>query len=341
MNDAIDPTTLDDLSHCPSAVVAVVTPMQSFVRGYGRAHDGEVTPPDGDTIFQIGSVTKVFTGLGIAELVVNGLMQVTDSVSGSLPAEVVPSTSWPDPTLRDLVTHYAGFRIMPTNVAPEHPLSPAEGYSRADLREYLESWTPLEPRAYRYSNTGIGILGLVLEEHVGTASFDAAIRATVLSDLGMNDTYGETAAIPDSARVRMADGHFAQGAQWTPGVFASMGALAGAGEMASTGNDMLRFLEVMSGKQSTSLDAAIELATTPIAPAVNGFEIGYAITIERGLGMDRFMKAGNTPSFGAFIVFRRSRPTGVAVLSSCGDDFPVHELAMSIFDAVLPIAELE
>jgi hypothetical protein len=57
--------------------------------------------------------------------------------------------------------------------------------------------------------------------------------------------------------------------------------------------------------------------------------------------MDVYFKAGNTPSFGAFVIFNRATPAGVAILASCGAPFPVHDLGRKVFEAVLPLASSE
>lgn len=335
---AVDPQASSDLTRCPSAIAVVVTRREQLVRGYGAARDGQPVPPHGSTIFQLGSVTKVFTGLVLARLVVGGQMREADTAGPHLAADLRPSASWSDPTLRDLVSHYAGFPSMPSNLQPADPASPAAGYTRADLRAYLEQWTPLSPRQYRYSNVGIGLLGNAIQDQLGLATFEAVVRSLVTTDLAMRDTWGNTDAIPALAASRQADGHLVKAGRWTAGKLARMGALASAGEMASTGEDMRAFLEALTGLKPTPLDAAIERALTPIGSGPTGADVGYAINVEHRASMDVYFKPGNTPSFGAFVIFSRATPAGVAVLASCGAPFPVHELGREVFDSVLPLA---
>lgn len=329
-----------DPTRCPNAVAVVVTGQHTLVRGQGVANAATSAPPDGDTVFQVGSVSKVFTGLGLARLVTDGTVQADAPVRARLAAdlaEVLP----PSTTFARLAAHTAGLPSMPSNL-PLHdggvdPLSPAGGYTREALRQFLQGWTPAPP-AYRYSNLGSGLLGVALQDTLDGGSYHAALRTLVTGPLGMEDTWGQLAALPESARARVAEGHWAEAGRWTTGRLADMGVLAGGGEVASTGNDLARLLRALAGLEAGALAPAIALALAPLAPMSATQDIGYGIVVEHRDGGDVFLKAGNTPSSGAFLAVQRAPPLGVAVLAGCGAPFPVDDVALGLFDEVRALA---
>lgn len=323
-------------TRCANAVAVVVLPGGDLVRGYGRASDTGSTAPGGDTVFQVGSVTKVFTGVALARLVTLGAVTATAPVrdvidadlSGGLPASV---------TFEALVSHTAGLPEYPDNLlrpdAGSSPLSPATGYSRANLLAFLSGWTP-GPAGYAYSNLGSGLLGLALDDATDAGSYHAALHPLVLAPLRMNDTWGQVSAMPQAALTRVAQGHFAAMGSWRAGQLATMGVLAGGGEATSTGNDLTHFLRALAGLDATPLDEALALARRPVAPIEATQDIGYGLTIEHRDAGVVYLKAGNTPSYGAFIVVQTAPPVGVAVLAGCGQPYPVGQVALELFEAV-------
>ena len=96
-------------------VVGVIEPAGRRVIAYGRSGAPDGRPLDGDSLFQIGSVTKVFTGLLLADVAVRGEVKLEDSASGYLPPGVrMPQRGRPI-TLIDLSKHWSGLPPMPTN----------------------------------------------------------------------------------------------------------------------------------------------------------------------------------------------------------------------------------
>lgn len=330
---------LTDPTRCPSAVAVVVTAGGTIVRGYGQA-SAALGPPGGDTLYQVGSVTKVYTGLALARLVTAGALSPTgavrDVVASDLSAALAPSV-----TFAGLVSHTSGLPNMPTNLprladGGIDPLSPAGGYTRAQLVAFLAGTTVGQP-TYLYSNTGSGLLGLALAETTDAGSYDAMLRAQVLGALGMADTWGQVAALPQTARARVAQGYLWAQAQgvWRPGRLADMGVLAGGGEVVTSGNDLAKLLRALAGLEG--LGAEVTLAETPLAPISPGREVAYALVRDTTDGGVTWRKDGATPSFTAIISVQRTPPLGVAVVSGCSERFGVNELGLDLFHRLRPL----
>jgi CubicO group peptidase (beta-lactamase class C family) len=342
MAPAFSPTP-EDLSQCVGGVAVIVTPEGDLVQGWGASAPGGATQPGADTLFQVGSITKVFTGIALARLVTDHAFTLQTPVGDLLREDLrTARATWP--TLGALITHSAGLPGFPDNLVDRDQdgrrdpgldqRSPATGYGRKDLGAFLSTWRPASVR-YTYSNVGVGLAGLALQDHLNLANPDEALRRLVTSDLGMTDTWGEVSVIPDADQARLAAGNVIEGESRRPGAPARMGVLASAGEIVTSASDMRIFLRALTGLEHTALDEAIVTASRPIAPGPNGRSIGYAIEIEERNGLTLYRKGGNTPSYAAHLIWSRRPAAGVAVLTNCGDFSEVGELARSLHEAAL------
>jgi len=330
------------LVQCVGGVAVVVTPTEELVRGWGATELGGTRVPDSTTLFQIGSLTKVFTGLGVARLVEEGAF-TADTPAGDLLAADLreAASSWP--SMAALVTHHAGLPTFPSNLVDRDgdgvrdpgidPRSPAAGYGRVELRAALAAWSPLPDEPYRYSNVGAGLAGLAVQDHLGLAGHDEVLQRVVADDLGLEDTWGEVAAIPEAERERLATGYAVDGTARATGIPGEMGVLASAGEIVTSGRDMRRVLRALVGLEPTPLAGAIARATTPLADGPEGRAMGYAVEIEESAGRVRYRKGGNTSSYAAYLIWSTSPPVGVALLTNCGGFMRVVDLAAALHDA--------
>ncbi len=115
-------------------VVGVIEPQGRRVIAYGSVNQGDARPLNGDTIFEIGSVTKVFTSLLLADMVQRGEVALADPVAKYLPADVrVPERGGRVITLVDLSTHTSGLPRLPSNLFPKDPANPYADYSAEQL----------------------------------------------------------------------------------------------------------------------------------------------------------------------------------------------------------------
>jgi CubicO group peptidase (beta-lactamase class C family) len=334
-----------DLTQCVGGAAVIVTPDETVVRGWGATELGGTVAPGADTLFQIGSVTKVFTGLAAARLVEEGTITLDTAPDAMLAADLRDALpSWP--TLRALLTHHAGLPAFPDNLVDRDgdgmrdpgidPRSPASGYGRGDLRASLEGFVAPPEAPYSYSNVGIGIAGIALQDRLALTNYDATLRQLVTDDLAMRDTWGEVAAIPAEALGRLATGHAVRGAERVPGILGQMGVLASAGEIVTTPADMARFLRAVVGLDATALAGAITRATTSLEPGPEGRMMGYAVEVETLEGITLYRKGGNTSSYGAYLIWSTEPAVGVAVLTNCGGFMRVVELAEALHAAARP-----
>src|SRR5215813_10731341 len=243
-------------------VVGVIDAGGRRVITHGSLEKGDSRPLTGDTIFEVGSVTKVFTSLLLADMVRRGEVALTDPVAKYLPTDVkVPERNGRAITLQDLATHTSGLPRLPTNMMPKDRANPYADYSVAQLYQFLSTYTL--PRdigsRYEYSNLGGGLLGHVLALRAGM-DYEALVRSRITGPLGMTST--SVTLSPDQQR-RLAVVHNNRLAS-VPNWHAPT--LAGAGALRSKANDMLTFVAANLGATPSPLASAMSAMLTDRRP---------------------------------------------------------------------------
>ncbi len=210
-----------------------------------------------EAVYEIGSITKVFTAVLLAEMVERGEVALADPVAKYLPKTVkVPERGGRQITLLDLATHKSGLPRLPGNLKPKDVANPYADYTVEDLYSFLNGFAlPREIGAtYEYSNLGVGLLGHVLALRAGK-EYEALLRERVLTPLGMEET-------GIKVKGRMVAGH---DEKLLPVKNWDLPALAGAGALRSTVKDMVLFALAACGGRKTKLDAAFARTRGPVA----------------------------------------------------------------------------
>jgi serine-type D-Ala-D-Ala carboxypeptidase/endopeptidase len=286
-----------------------------MVKGGGRAVGGE-------TLFEIGSTTKAFTALLLAEMVERGEVGLDDPVARYLPAGVTaPTRAGRQITLFDLATHTSGLPAMDPGFRttdPEHPRELA-GQSRAladytaeRLYAFLSAWqfTRDIGARYLYSNLGLGLLGHLLARRAGV-DFETLLAERIAGPLGLADTVITPAA---HQRSRLASGH-----DWRLQPVADMRlqVLAGAGALRSTADDLLAFLAAELGYVETPLRAAMDAQLTPRRPTrLSRMQISLGWHVTATASGEIVSHSGATVGSLSFLGFDRQRGCGVVVLNN-------------------------
>jgi D-alanyl-D-alanine-carboxypeptidase/D-alanyl-D-alanine-endopeptidase len=313
----------------PGLVIGVARGNRREIMTYGSIADDRKSEPNGDTVYEIGSVTKTFTALLLADAVQRGDVTLEQPVQGLLPGYAIPKSGERAITLLDLATQSSGLPRLPENLLPKDPANPYAGYTAQDMKRFLAGYVlPRAPGArYEYSNLGLGLLGKALAERSGT-SYEELIRTRIATPLGMNDT-----AIALSPRMaeRLAKGHDAAG---KPAGLWDLGAIEGAGALRSTGHDLLAYVRAHMHPPSGPLSQALAAVARPRRPTDNErARIGLAWQVESRQGREIAWHNGMTGGYSAFVGFTADGERGVVVLTNIARD--VGEIA---FAALLPEA---
>lgn len=287
--------------------------------------------PTASTVFEIGSITKVFTATLLADMAQRGEVRLADPVGRYLPDSVtVPSRSGRTITFEQLAAHTSGLPRLPGNMRITDMSDPYADYSVAQMYAFLNGHELMrDPGAQsEYSNFGAGLLGHALARHAGMA-YEALVDARVLQPLDMSST---AITLNEDMRGRLARGHNANGdivANW------HLPSLAGAGALRSTTADMLKFLAAnLHPDTTTTLGRAIVETHQVRAPVAENLSIGLGWhMLERG-GRTIIWHNGGTGGYRSFIGFDPARSIGVVVLSNT--NISVDDLGVTLLGAAAP-----
>ena len=313
-----------DLGWSVGIVVSVVDGTGARYFAYGSTARAAGAPVNEHTVYEIGSVTKVFTALALADMAIRGEVSLDDPVQRLLPDSVhVPRRDSLQITLRLLSAQRSGLPRLPSNLAPADQGNPYADYDAGRLYAFLNQYTlTREPGArYEYSNLGVGLLGFALARRAG-ASYEDLVLRRVIGPLGMSDT--RVMLTPD-LRARLARGHNGEreAANW------DVDALAGAGALRSSAADMTRFLAAAMGLVHTPLDSAFRLTQVIQGDAGPNMRIGLGWHVSGPDSTAAWWHNGGTGGYHSFIGFDPRRRVGVVVLSNSTesvDDVGFHTL---------------
>jgi CubicO group peptidase (beta-lactamase class C family) len=325
---------LVDAGWTPSIVVGVVDSSGARFVAYGKTAVGGGAPVDERTVFEIGSITKVFTGVLLADMAVRGEVGLDDPVARYLPDSVrMPGADSQPITLRLLSGQRSGLPRMPGNFAPRNPDNPYADYDAARLYAFLNGYalTRTPGAAYEYSNLGVGLLGLALARRAG-ASYEDLVRRRILTPLGMTATM---ITLTDQARAHLAQGSV----DGRPAANWDLDALAGAGALRSTAFDMTTFLAAAMGLRRTPLDSAFRLAGAPQFDAGPGgvmrIGLGWHV-LERPGGPRIVWHNGGTGGYHSWAGYDPARRVGVVVLANAPEN--IDDIGVHLLDPASPLS---
>lgn len=326
---------IDEFHQSVGIVAGTIGPDGRKVVSYGALEKGDPRSLDGDTVFEIGSVTKVFTALLLSDMVQRGEVALTDPVSKYLPATVkMPQRNGKQITLQDLANHTSGLPRMPANFKPKDPANPFADYSVAQLYEFLSSYElTRDPGAqYEYSNLGGGLLGHVLALRAGM-DYEALVRARITGPLDMKST---SIALTPGMKARMATGH---DGKLKPVANWDLPTLAGAGALRSTANDLLKFLAANLGYTRTpfapAMAAMLDARKPTGAPGVE-IALGWHITSTPATDPVTWHNGG-TGGYRSFIGYDPKTRTGVVVLANASTAAGVDDIGMHLLNQKSPL----
>jgi CubicO group peptidase (beta-lactamase class C family) len=295
-------------------VVGVIGPRGRTIVAAGSMGMNDPRPVTGDTLFEIGSITKVFTSLVLADMVERGEVALDDPVARYLPGVNLPRRNGKQITLLDLSTHRSGLPRMPSNFNPKNPVNPYADYPVERLYDYLSGHELLRDigAEYEYSNLGAGLLLHVLARRA-RMDHESLVRARVFRPLDMTSTgfalapaLASRLASPHSSAFRLAP---------TP-AWDFTEAFAGAGALRSTANDLLTFLSANLGYTKTPLSAAMARMATGRGGGRDNARIGLAWNIEAADGVEIVWHGGASYGSRAFAGYEAKSRVGVVVLSN-------------------------
>ncbi|MGK9170574.1 serine hydrolase [Inquilinus limosus] len=315
-------------------VVGVIGQEGQRIVSYGRLDRDDPRVPDGDTVFEIGSVAKVFTALLLAEMARRGEVALDDPVAQHLPVGVRVPKRGRAITLQELATHTSGLPRMPENFAPRDPRDPYADYTPAQLYDFLSGYRlPRDVGAeFEYSNLGAGLLGRALAHRAGT-DYETLVRTRIADPLGLRST---AIVLPPELQARLAPGHDAA-LETVPNWYSPT--LAGAGALRSTANDLLTVLGAAMGYDDSPLRPAMDdmlAVRRDTGHPGDAVALGWMV---KSRGEDELVwHNGGTGGYRSFVGFLRKARIGVVALSNTSTEIGVDDIGFHLLDPALPLS---
>lgn len=297
-----------------AASVALIVDQDTTYLAFGNRSRTDPRPPDERSFYEIGSITKVFTGLLLARMVEDGQVALDDPVAALLPpGTVVPTREEVAITLGHLTTHTSGLPRLADNMPAGDPRDPYADYTVRHLYAFLagHALASRPGASVTYSNVGVGLLGHALGRRDGRA-WVGAIRAKVLDPLGLVDT---TPTLSAEQRARAVAGLGPAGAEVPTWTFTD--ASAGAGALRSTARDLARWLRAELRPASSPLSASLARTQEPLVQGDDGRQVGHGwFLFDEGQVL---FHNGGTGGFRAFVGAVPTEGRAVVLLASTTD----------------------
>jgi CubicO group peptidase (beta-lactamase class C family) len=275
------------------------------VRGVRRVITYGAAKPD--SLFEIGSITKTFTGLLLAQMAVQGRLDLRDPVRDLLPPGNAGSTVGFEITLVDLATHQSGLPRMPDNPGPGDEREKYANYHASDLYDFVKRHglrKPTNPQ-FLYSNLGFTVLGAALANRA-RSSYPELLQREITAPLGMNDT---VISLSPEQHGRFMQGH---GYNGRPSPAWDLDAFASAGGIRSTAGDMLTYLEAQLHPDRSPFRAALMESQRLRGRVTGNSRIALAWTYDPDTGV--YAHDGATGGFTGYACFDPHRDSAAIIL---------------------------
>lgn len=304
---------------CGGLVVGVYKQGKTLVRTHGSIHPNHPNLPDADSVFQIGSVSKVFTASALQILCDEGVLRLDDTLEQLIGAQIPLADAVKNISLRQLATHTSGLPRVPkvlmqqlnAKVGKQHTLdNPYNELELADMQAYLQNPNDLgKAGRFVYSNYGMGLLGRVLELATGQ-SLESLVAQKIFQPLKMQHSGIDLTKETPSQVMQGYTATCKPAQAWTFKI------LAGAGAFYSTTTDMLQFMQA-NLDPATPLSASLSKTQAPQASGKTGLGWMQANPMDRFVGNNTAIwHDGQVGGFTSYLAFDPVHDCGVVVLSS-------------------------
>ena len=266
--------------------------------GFGHADLAQRTPMTPETVFQSGSMGKLYTGMAILKLVEDGVLELDGPINDYLPFEVRNPLGGRDITVRDLLTHRPGLMQDAALSLFERPRSLREEieaeYGRPMVPmmggDSMPRWHARAGEAFMYSNLGMGTLGLIVEENNPEGlSYSEFVERHFMEPLGMR--YSQYPPVQDREHIRpdiwerRSTGYMPMGSVWIPTPAVYFGEFPAGGFVATPGDFVRFFLAFLNegeyGGARILAPETVELALTPQSESMGGLQMGLAWMLDK------------------------------------------------------------
>lgn len=319
-------------SETPGMVIGIKYQDSIFYYGYGNISKNSDQQPNENTLFEIGGLTKAFTGSLVSLLVAEGKMNYESTLNEFLPQEE-KNEDLQQLTIDQLVTHTSKMPRMPMEfgVKEIEPNNPYAHYTSQDLMDFYKTYIPIPQKKkkrkrwkrrkgnlknkdnYVYSHLNYALLERAIEENQNQP-FEQVLKNKVLNPIGLTDT---RVLLTNDQKKRLATGYTTSGKSTPPWTFRSFKASEG---LKSTAKDLITFAEVHMGSHHNNLAQAFAEShegrkRTGLSKRVKSSR-GWHIISTNKKYYDIVAHTGNTNGHRAYLAFVKESETAVVILTN-------------------------
>lgn len=314
-------------------VIGVITPEGTSYYSQGVKSLETKEPIDEHTVFEIGSITKTFTGILLANEVIKGELSLDDSLQEFLPEGIsAPTRKGESIKLVHLANHSSALPRIPTNLVPNENANRYGNYTRDQLYELIDSYEISRDIGvkFEYSNFAMGLLGTIIADKNNT-DYEELMLRTIAEPLEMENT---RITLTPEMEMNFAMGHNnnkeVETWLWDSPI------LVGCGAIHSTAEDMLKYLAANMGMTKSELSPAIELSHKYSGISEGDINMGLGWITQTLEGMDIIWHDGGTNGQMSFAGFTKDGKRGVVVLTN-STGFP-DDIGFHILNPESPLA---
>lgn len=306
-------------------VVGVVTSKGTTFYSYGVKSLITNEPVDENSVFEMGSITKTFTGILLADMVIKGDLNLDDPLQNLLPNNITaPTRNGESIKLFQLSNHTSSLPRLPDNISPANPANPYADYTEKQLYDFLNGYELTRDigSIFEYSNYAAGLLGHVLATK-RQMTYEELMLEVIAKPLGMENT---RIVLTPQMRKYLAMGH-SNGLEvenW------DLPVLAGAGAIRSTAIDMLKYLAANMGLGKISLYPAMQLSHKETAREDSVQVVGLGWFTLTANDKEIIWHNGGTGGYGTFAGFIKGGNKGVVVFSNT--DIGVNDIGFHLLN---------
>lgn len=297
---------------------------------YGFSDSTHRQPITKKSVFEIGSISKTFTSLLVADLILKGKVKLDDPIEIHLPDSLkIPSFKGARITFADLATHTSGLPRMPELADPKDENNAFADYTDEKLYAFLGSYNLTHAKGkFEYSNLGVGLLGNAAARISGK-TYEHLLQDVICKPLGMH----ETSTLNSSPYLT------APHVGTMPASHTDLGAITGAGGIRSSAEDMLRYIKLEMGLIPSSLLPAMKLTQHPLRDAGKNMKIGMGWHLVPNNGDTIVWHSGATTGYRTFVGFSLNSKRAIIILNNSAKT--TDDLGMYYFDQNTKIESLK
>lgn len=315
----------------PAIVVGLITPEGITYYSYGVKSLKTKEPVDEHSVFEIGSISKTFTGILLADMVVKGELNLDDSLQSLLSDDVTaPTRNGEAIKLFHLSNHTSSLPRLPSNIVMANHENPYEDYTEEQMYDFLNSYEL--PRdigsEFEYSNYAVGLMGNVLAAKYNM-TYEELMLEVIAQPLGMEST---GVGFTPEMKTNLAHGYngLLQVENW------DIPSLAGAGAIRSSASDMVKYLSANMGILESSLYTAMQLSHQVTSGEEIKTKVGLGWLMMESDALEIIWHSGGTGGYRTFTGFTSDGELGVVVLTN--SDVGVDDIGLHLLN---PSEELE